>query len=349
MKLWGKGVTQRRTVMGSELAGSIRTRARTRQFILSRIDARHGACGLVPRHLDGALVTNDFPVFTINLSRASPEYLQWYSKTPAFIDLCLGASEGTTNRVRLKEDRFLASAIPLPPLEDQRRIVAHLDQVAARTTDATTLHADIGEEATLFLQALLRQGFSAASETVPMSSFLSLRQPDVVVDATRSYDFAGVYSFGRGLFRSGVRSGTEISYPRLTTLHAGNVVYPKLMAWEGAFAIVQPDFDGLVVSTEFPVFAVDQDRVLTEVLGAYLSAPTTWPGLAGASTGTNVRRRRLQPADFLAHQFPIPPRANQLLIQKSAMLFSKLSHLGSSAVADLRALATAACSSAFLA
>lgn len=47
--------------------------------------------------------------------------VDWLTKTRDFVDLCLRASEGTTNRVRLKEDRFLALEIPLPPLAGQRR------------------------------------------------------------------------------------------------------------------------------------------------------------------------------------------------------------------------------------
>ena len=52
-------------------------------------------------------VSSDFPVFTVNPSRILPKYLEWMSKTHFFVDLCKAASEGTTNRVRLKEDRFL--------------------------------------------------------------------------------------------------------------------------------------------------------------------------------------------------------------------------------------------------
>ena len=33
---------------------------------MSRIDARHGAFGIVPDHLDGALVSHDFPCFNVD-------------------------------------------------------------------------------------------------------------------------------------------------------------------------------------------------------------------------------------------------------------------------------------------
>jgi len=114
-RLWGKGVVLRDEVSGAEIATSKRFIVHSQQFILSRIDARNGAFGLIPEPLDGAVVSNDFPVFNVNPSRIIPEYLGWMSKTRFFVDLCKATSEGTTNRVRLKEDRFLAMQIPLPP------------------------------------------------------------------------------------------------------------------------------------------------------------------------------------------------------------------------------------------
>jgi type I restriction enzyme, S subunit len=73
------------------------------QFITSRIDARNGAMGLVPKSLDGALVTNDFPLFDLNTERLEPRFLGWLCRAADFIELCRPASEGTANRVRLKE------------------------------------------------------------------------------------------------------------------------------------------------------------------------------------------------------------------------------------------------------
>jgi type I restriction enzyme, S subunit len=131
VKLWGNGVVERGRALGASMSGR-RFVARTGQFIASRIDARNGAMGLVPVELDGALVTNDFPLFDLYTERIVPAFLGWLSKTAGFVELCLKASEGTTNRVRLKEDRLLALEIPLPPLAEQRRVVARIEALAAQ-------------------------------------------------------------------------------------------------------------------------------------------------------------------------------------------------------------------------
>src|SRR5207249_1437593 len=118
VRLWGKGITLRREASGAEIASPRRLLAKAGQFILSRIDARNGALGLVPDSLDGAVVSHDFPVFASNPSRLLPPFLDWVSKTQSFVKICKAASEGTTNRVRLQEDRFLKMTIPLPTLSE---------------------------------------------------------------------------------------------------------------------------------------------------------------------------------------------------------------------------------------
>lgn len=126
------------------------------------------------------------------------------------------------------------------------------------------------------------------------------------VDAIRSYRFMGVRSFAAGCFDAGERTGSETRYAKLNVVKAGDFVYPKLMAWEGAFAVVPAEFDGYVVSPEFCTFETSPDQLDTEYLGFYFRRPSTWADVAGSSIGTNVRRRRLYPEQFLSKAIPLP-------------------------------------------
>jgi type I restriction enzyme S subunit len=155
VRLWGKGVVERWYANDAPLSGR-RFVARQGQFIASRIDARNGAMGLVPSSLDGALVTNDFPLFDVAEDRLLPGFLGWLCRTRGFVELCLRASEGTTNRVRLQEDRFLALEIPLPRLAEQRRIVARIEALSARIAEARSLRHQAEEEAEALLTSARR-------------------------------------------------------------------------------------------------------------------------------------------------------------------------------------------------
>ena len=164
VRLWGKGVVERGRIDGASLSGR-RFIAREGQFIASRIDARNGAMGLVPASLDGALVTNDFPLFNVEQRRLVPGFLGWLCRTSDFVELCLRASEGTTNRVRLKEDRFLALELPLPPLVEQQRIVARIGALAARVAEASSLRRRAAEESDALLASALSEACSGKNSS----------------------------------------------------------------------------------------------------------------------------------------------------------------------------------------
>jgi type I restriction enzyme, S subunit len=160
---------------------------------------------------------------------------------------------------------------------------------------------------------------------VPLGQFMSQRPTDVEVSPNQRYHFAGVYCFGRGLFPGPKKLGIEFAYKRLTQLRADDFVYPKLMAWEGALGVVPPAYDGYYVSTEFPVFEINEQQALPRFLDLYFRRPSVWPELSGGSTGTNVRRRRLHPDSFLRYRLPLPSLPEQQrLVERIDVLATKI-------------------------
>ena len=336
VRMNGKGVVERRRVQGVEIASKRRYKASAGQFIISRIDARHGASGLIPDKLEGAIVTNDFPLFNVATDRLDAAFFNWMSKTVSFVDLCKRASEGTTNRVRLSEARFKALEILLPPLDEQRRIAARIEELALKIAEAQSLRISLAGHVLALPRALLHQ--RSSSRTIRVREFAALRPPDVKVEPLEEYHFAGVYSFGRGVFKGQRKVGSEFAYPKLTRLHVGDFVYPKLMAWEGALGIVPVECDGLVVSTEFPVFEIDNEVMLPEIVDTYFRSPEVWPGLSGQSGGTNVRRRRLNPNDFLNLQVPWPDQETQAAIKECVSRVSAIRAIQSETSVELDAM-----------
>lgn len=114
----------------------------------------------IPNSLNLAVVTNDFPVFNLNRELLLPDFLNWLSKTADFVDICRLASEGTTNRVRLKEDKFLSTEIRLPPIAEQRRIVARIEELAAKIEEARGLRESAIEECKILQKNAARNFFA---------------------------------------------------------------------------------------------------------------------------------------------------------------------------------------------
>lgn len=161
--------------------------------------------------------------------------------------------------------------------------------------------------------------------TVALGDVLVSVDDAVQVSPTDVYEMVGVYNFGRGLFRKTPVSGAETSYKSLNRLRTGRFVYSRLFAWEGSVAVVTSEFDGLFVSTEFPVFGIDTERLLPQ----YLSLVCRWPQfhdqLARSTTGLGLRRQRVYEDALLALQIPLPPIDEQRRI--AARISEKLDRI----------------------
>lgn len=123
VKINNKGVVPRDTELGKNIGTKQQFIVKSGQFLMSKIDARNGAFGLVPENLEGAIVTNDFPVFDVDKSVINPEFLVLITTTKEFVKFAQSCSSGTTNRQRIDIDMFLNVKIPLPSLSEQNRIV----------------------------------------------------------------------------------------------------------------------------------------------------------------------------------------------------------------------------------
>ena len=147
--------------------------------------------------------------------------------------------------------------------------MARIESLATKVEEAKRLQREVIEDLDNLCRSMIFNESFSSSTMTPMRELVRLRDTDVTVRSEENYQFAGVYCFGKGVFRGQQKSGMEFSYPRPTRLQTGNFVYPKLMAWEGALGVVPPECNGLLVSTEFPVFEVNERRACPEVLDVY--------------------------------------------------------------------------------
>lgn len=179
VRLHNKGLVLRQEVPGREIKTKRQYRVRTGQLVYSRIDARNGAIGFVPSTLDNAVVSNDFPVFDVQAEKIDPQFLRYYSSTETFLAECQAASAGTTNRRRLKEAQFLRIPVPLPSLDEQRRVVARVVTVADRAREALNLQTAAIEEVDALYASVKSSAFCrgavACSVVQPLEEVVSVK------------------------------------------------------------------------------------------------------------------------------------------------------------------------------
>lgn len=123
IKINGQGIFLRDIKDGKEIGTKKQFLISKGQFLLSKIDARNGAFGVVPEELEGAIITGNFWTFDVDYSLVNPFYLTLLTGTKEFQKLSQTASVGTTNRNYLQEVDFLNFKVPLPTLQEQQEIV----------------------------------------------------------------------------------------------------------------------------------------------------------------------------------------------------------------------------------
>jgi len=126
----GRGVVLRDELRGARIGTKRQFRVRAGQFVLSKIDARNGAFGVVPEECDGAIITGNFWAYDVDDSALRPRLLNLLTQSDAFIDFCVKASPGATNRRYLQEERFLEQRAYVPEaLCDQDELCDLLEKI----------------------------------------------------------------------------------------------------------------------------------------------------------------------------------------------------------------------------
>ena len=323
-------------VEGAAIAGAKRFVVRPQQFILSRIDARNGAFGLVPDSLDGAVVSNDFPAFTLNPSRILPAFLGWMSKTPRFVDLCRAASEGTTNRVRLKENLFMATSIPLPPLPEQRRIVVRIEEIAAGIEEARGLRRQAVEEAKALVSSLHMH--CSQPEPMRLGEILELYEQKETVQIGKSYPQIGVRGFGQGLFALEAVDASQTTYKAFNHLYEGALVLSQVKGWEGAIAVCPAELAGRYASPEYRTFRCILGKTSPEYLSALVGTSWFWNQLKNLTRGVGARRERTGPEQFLNMRIPMPTLEKQTQALSTLKNLEAIKPIQAETAAELDAL-----------
>ena len=310
VRLWGNGLTLRAKVAGANIAARRQLRTSAGQFLISRIDARHGALGIVPDHLDGALVSSDFPCFHIDDRIVLPRYLEWYTRTDQFVDVCRRASEGSTNRVRLNGSQFMEMEIPLPSLQEQRTIVGtllkleSLLELVRRTVRQSerNLHA-------IRSNALRRIVTRAAYR--PLGEIAPLVRRQIDIDPDQEYTEIGIKSFYRGIFHRRTMTGSEYEWQKLYLIRSEDLVFSNLMAWEQAIAVASSDDDGCVGNHRMLTCEVDLSMATPEFLLSYFQTEEGFAKVVGSSPGSIARNKTLSSNSLPTIRVPVPPIERQ--------------------------------------
>lgn len=123
------GISLRDEEIGIKIGTKKQFTVKPNQFLLSKIDARNGAFGIVPIDLNDAIITGNFWTYDVDKSIVDINWFLYFTESHHFIEICKTASTGSTHRKYLDETKFLNHKIKVPSLKEQKAIVGHIQKI----------------------------------------------------------------------------------------------------------------------------------------------------------------------------------------------------------------------------
>ena len=92
--------------------------------------------------------------------------------------------------------------------------------------------------------------------------------------------------------------------------YKGDLVYSSIDLWKGCISVVSEEFDGALVTKEFPIYKMKTDELDPEFLATLLRSRYYQRAFRAITTG-HSNRRRTQTADFESIDVCYPPNKDQ--------------------------------------
>jgi type I restriction enzyme, S subunit len=174
VQLHAQGIVLRDSVLGSEIKTKKQQVCYAGEFLVAEIDAKVGGFGIVPESLEAAIVSSHYFLFTLDEKSLDRRFLDYFIRTRYFRDQVM--AQGSTNYAAIRSEDVLGYTIPLPLLDEQRRIVARIEGLAARIEEARELRRRAAVEAEALLKSGMNNLFAFSNlDFKPISQLITIK------------------------------------------------------------------------------------------------------------------------------------------------------------------------------
>jgi type I restriction enzyme, S subunit len=195
--------------------------------------------------------------------------------------------------------------VPLPPLDEQQRIVAQLETVSACLIQARSLRMEQQDDARrLLLAAFQRIAFEAPR--LPLRQVAPLVRRPVSPSFDVTYPELGVRSFFKGTFHKPSLTALELGSKRIFWIEPGDLIFSNVFAWEGAIAIATSHDAHRVGSHRFITCVPTPDLADARFLLQYFQTDEGFTRIQEASPGGAGRNRTLGLDALASIEVPVP-------------------------------------------
>lgn len=302
VRAFGRGIFDYPPTKGADLSKVRYFDLPAASLVVSNIKGWEGAVAVTGSTEVGRIASSRFLTYQPKAD-VDTSYVRHWLLSDGGMEVLDRCSPGSADRNRTLSRKGLdASLVPIVTMDEQRRIAAHLDRLARAPRPPAVLP---------------RQAIRGVLGTLDWNrragDHLTFDPSELRVAADTAYRAMGVFGHARGVIDRGHFMGADTKYSTMYAAEAGQVIFSRLKAFEGAVAVVPDEMEGALVSKEFPLFT-PHPQVDVDFLDAVISAPRFVDSMASKSTGIGARRERLSTEQFLTLPFPVTTVAQQVRI-----------------------------------
>lgn len=337
-------------IRGKDIGRKNQFKVHSGQMVVSSIDARNGAAGIVPKEADGCVVTDNFWVFRVNEQRVIPVFLQLLLARPSVTEQIKGISHGTTNRQYITIDQFMKVCVVIPAKIEQKKFLYQLEKLQAKKhklqkeidtfgsqreciiskrlgITAKQTESYTGKLFTVEYQDLYK--WSSGGSNNSDFSCPKIRMEDCIEEfmskgtkslrvnpqatPTMNYFYVGMDGVEKnlGLLSEKTKTVKGIEIKSSSVgVPTGYIIYGKLRPYLNKFWLNKEKKDNIICSSEFFVFK-PSERIDINYFMAMLGAEIVQNQIGVKQMGT--RMPRLSATDFLDLEIP----ETSLVVQKA--------------------------------
>jgi type I restriction enzyme, S subunit len=342
---FGRGLMRREPLLGANTTYKCLHRLHADDFVFSQLKGWEGALARVSSSFDGWFLSPQFITFRAHTERLDIGYLELYCRQAAVWERLRGTARGMgARRDSVSPDQFLSLELPLPPLDEQRRIVARIDELAAKIEEARGLRREAVLNIASLIPSTLHLLFESGTEhwkPMPMMEAVEIADRQVnpsVLPYSALPHISGENMESRTCWLLPYRTAEEDAVKSGNYLFSpGTILYSKIRPYLQKAVFV--DFEGVCSADVYPI------KVINEKLDARF---VMWSLVAGSFTeyanriSGRTRMPKLNRAQLFGFALRYPPLEEQRrIVENMENLRGKVrlaKHTQSETAAELDAL-----------
>lgn len=308
---FGRGLFHKESQLGMNTSYKNFYRLKENHIVMSQLFGWEGALALSSKEFEGKYVSNQFPTFLVDESKADRHFIGYFLKRRKVWESLFERGKGMGSRRRtLKPESLLGLEIPLPPLSEQRRIAERLQGLQGKIEEVRRLRGEQEREMKNLLYSQYLKVIEGA-EWMPLKKVAPLNRRQVDLQPNTVYSEVGVRSFGKGVFEKPSFNSDDLTWQKPNWIKEGDLLMSNIKAWEGAVAAVRKEHNGKVGSHRYLTFEPDSGVTSADFLWYFFMTEEGNYQLNEASPGSADRNRTLNTKKILEALVPIPDLESQ--------------------------------------